>query len=236
MKKTTLPIVILLTVTVNFNGMAQNKSNGTTKEFTASLMQDSCSFTTTGHNTYFILQPGYQLTLEGIEKNDTTLLIITVLNETKNIGGVETRIVEENESVNGKTVEISRNFFAFCKQTGTVFYFGEEVDIYKNSKIINHDGAWAAEGNNKAGIGLPGLFLLGSRYYQEIAPGIAMDRAEIISINEMLQTPAGKYTNVLKIEETTQLEPKDISYKFYAPGIGLIKDGELQLKKYGFIK
>ena len=236
MKKTTLPIVILLTVTVNFNGMAQNKSKGTAKEFTVSLMQDSCSFTTTGRNTYFILQPGYQLTLEGIEKNDTTLLIITVLNETKKIGGVETRIVEENESVNGKTVEISRNFFAFCKQTGSVFYFGEEVDMYKNGKIINHDGAWAAEGNNKAGIGLPGLFLLGSRYYQEIAPGIAMDRAEIISINEMLETPAGKYTNVLKIEETTPLEPKDISYKFYAPGIGLIKDGALLLKKYGFIK
>ena len=236
MKKIALVIIMLLTVIVNFNCVAQNKSKGIAKEFTAMLMQDSCSFTTTGRNTYFILEPGYQLTLEGIEKNDTTVLIITVLNETKKIGTIETRVVEENESVNGKTVEISRNFFAFCKQTGSVFYFGEEVDIYKNGKIINHDGAWAAEGNNKAGIGLPGLFLLGSRYYQEIAPGIAMDRAEIISINEMLETPAGKYTNVLKIEETTPLEPKDISYKFYAPGIGLIKDGALLLKKYGFIK
>ena len=216
--------------------MAQNKSKGKAKEYTASLMQDSCSFTTSGRNTYFILEPGYQLILEGIEKNDTTLLIITVLNETKKIGGVQTRIVEENESVNGKTVEISRNFFAFCKQTGSIFYFGEEVDLYKNGKIINHDGAWIAEGDNKAGIGLPGLFLLGSKYYQEIAPAIAMDRAEIISINEMLETPAGKYTHVLKIEETTPLEPKDISYKFYAPGVGLIKDDKFILKKYGFVK
>ena len=63
-----------------------------------------------------------------------------------------------------------------------------------------------------------------------------MDRAEIISINETLGTPAGKYTTVLKIEETTPLEPKDKSYKLYAPGIGLIKDGDLLLKKYGFIK
>lgn len=234
MKKVILSITILLTAIVNFNGLAQSKSKA--KEFTASLMQDSCSFTTTGRNTYFILESGYQLTLIGIEKNDTTVLVITVLKETKKIGGVETRIVEENESVNGKTVEISRNFFAFCKQTSSIYYFGEEVDIFKNGKVISHDGAWTAEGNNKAGIALPGLILLGSRYYQEIAPGIAMDRAEIISINEIMETPAGKFANVLRTEETTLLEPKDISYKLYAPGVGLIQDDKLVLKKYGFVK
>lgn len=237
MKNVILSVTIsLFIITGNNNCVAQNKSKATVKEFTKSLMQESCSFTTTGRNTYFILEPGYQLVLEGIEKNDTTLLVITVLNETKKMGGVETRIVEENESVNGKTVEISRNFFALCKQTSSIFYFGEEVDIYKDGKIISHDGAWIVEGNNKAGIGLPGIFLLGSRYYQEVAPGIAMDRAEIISINETLETPAGKYTTVLKIAETTPLEPKDISYKLYASGIGLIRDGDLLLKKYGFIK
>ena len=61
-------------------------------------------------------------------------------------------------------------------------------------------------------------------------------RSEIISISETLETPAGKYSNVLKIEETTALEPKDISYKLYAAGIGLIKDGDLVLKKYGYKK
>lgn len=236
MKIVILLINILLTAIVNLNGVAQNNNKGTAKEFTASLMQDSCSFMTTGRNSYFILETGYQLVLEGIERNDTSRLVITVLNETKKIGGVETRIVEENESVNRKTVEISRNFFAFCKQTSSVYYFGEEVDIYKNGNIVNHEGAWIAEGKNKAGIALPGLVLLGSRYYQEIAPGIAMDRAEIISMSEMLETPAGKYNNVLKIVETSPLEPKDISYKLYAPGIGLIKDENLLLKKYGFIK
>lgn len=236
MKKVTLSIIILLTAIVNFNGMAQSNLKRAAKEFTASLMQDSCSFIPTGRNSYFILETGYQLVLEAIEHHDTTRLIVTVLNETKKIGGVETRIVEENESINGKTVEISRNFFAFCKQTGSIYYFGEEVDIYKNGKVISHDGAWTAEGNNKAGIAVPGVVLLGSRYYQEIAPGIAMDRAEIINLSETLETPAGKYTNVLKIEETTPLEPKNISYKFYARGIGLIKDDNLVLKKYGFIK
>ena len=149
---------------------------------------------------------------------------------------METRVVEENESLNGKTIEISRNFFAFCKQTGTVFYFGEEVDVYKDGKIINHEGAWMAEGKNKAGVMMPGLILAGSRFYNEIAPGIAMDRAEIISVNEIINTTAGNFSNCLKIEETTPLEPKAKEYKLYAPGIGLVKDGQLLLTKYGYIK
>ena len=231
MKKiATFCILILLTCA---NVLAQNKTSS--KQFTQSFMQDSCSFETTGRNPYFILEPGYQLVLEGMEGKDKIKLVITVLNETKKIGNIETRIVEENESANGNTVEISRNYFAFCKQSNSVFYFGEEVDMYKNDKIINHEGAWAAEGNNKAGVLMPGIILLGSRFYNEIAPGVAMDRVEIISVTETLQTPAGIFINCLKTEETSPLEPKAKEYKVFAPGIGLIKDGGLLLTKYGFI-
>ncbi|MBE0638919.1 MAG: hypothetical protein IH598_10400 [Bacteroidales bacterium] len=206
------------------------------KEYTESFDLDSCTFKTTGKNMYFVLEPGFQLTLQGVDGKDSIKLIITVLNETKKIGNIETRIVEENETVNGKTVEISRNYFAFCVQTSSVFYFGEEVDIYKDGKIVSHDGAWVAEGKNKAGIGMPGLILLGSRYYQEIAPGIAMDRAEIISTSEILKTPAGEFINCLKTEETNAIKPKEKEYKIYGQGIGLLKDEELLLVKYGYMK
>ena len=91
---------------------------------------------------YFILEPGFQLILQGIDGKDTAKLVITVLNETKKVGNVETRIVEENESVNGMTIEISRNYFAFCVQTSSIFYFGEDVDIFKGRKVVSHDGAW----------------------------------------------------------------------------------------------
>ena len=232
MKKVATLCLVILSLCVN--SLAQNKPTG--KQFTESFMQDSCSFQTTGRNNFFILEPGYQLVLEGIEGKDKIKLVITVLNETKKIGNIETRIVEENETANGKTVEISRNFFAFCKQTGSVFYFGEEVDMYKEGKIINHEGAWIAEENNKAGIMMPGIVLLGARFYNEIAPGVAMDRVEIISLKDTLQTPTGTFFNCLKTEETTPLEPKVKEYKLFTPGIGLIKDGDLLLTKYGFVK
>ena len=72
--------------------------------------------TSTGRNPYFVLEPGYQLTLEaGAER-----LVVTVLDETKVVNGVETRIVEERETKGGAVVEVSRNFFAISRRTNSV--------------------------------------------------------------------------------------------------------------------
>ena len=231
MKQYSILFVLLLAVVTSVAGQTNNRDQN--RKFTDSLMQETCSFETTGRNQYFILEPGYQLTLEDKAGGR---LVITVLKDTKKIGNVDTRVVEENETKNGKTVEISRNFFAFCRQTSSVYYFGEEVDIYKDGKIANHEGAWIAGGKNKAGIFSPGLVLLGARFYTEIAPGVAMDRMEVVSMSETKTTPAGTFSNCLKIEETTDLDAKDKEFKFFAPGIGIIQDGDLLLTKYGFVK
>jgi len=73
--------------------------------------------------------------------------------------------------------------------------------------------------------------LLGARYFQEIAPEVAMDRAEITSLTEVVETPAGTFKKCLKTRETTPLEPDAEEFKWYAPGIGLIQDGVLKLKR-----
>jgi len=202
-------------------------------DFTAEMMQDKCTFETTGENTYFVLKPGYQLTLEDSKGGR---LVITVLYETKKIGSTETRVVEESESSNGKTVEISRNYFAYCKENSGIYYFGEQTDIYKDGKVVAHEGSWEATGNNKAGLAMPGLPLLGARYYQEIAPGVAMDRAEVMSTSETLQTHAGEFSKCLRTLETTPIERNEKEYKIYAPGIGLIKDEDMVLKNFGLIE
>lgn len=217
-------------------GISGSYSQNNKKQFTESFRQENYTFSSSGKNEYFILEPGYQIILEGTEDKELVQLIITVLNETKKVGNIETRIVEEKESANGKLKEVSKNYFALCRETGSIFYFGEDVDMYNDGKIINHEGSWLAEGKNKAGLVIPGICLLGSRYYQEMAPDLAMDRAEIISISEVFKTAAGNFTNCLKTEETTPLNPKEKSFKIYAPGVGLIKDGNLLVVKYGFVK
>jgi hypothetical protein len=180
----------------------------------------------TGRNPYFVLEPGYQLVLEG----GTVRLTITVLDATRTIAGVETRVVEERETDKGNVVEVSRNYFAISKRTNSVFYFGEDVDIYKNGVVANHEGAWlAGTGGAQFGLMMPGEALLKARYYQEIAPKVAMDRAEILSLTASVPTPAGAFSPCLEIEETTPLEPRARETKYYARGIGLVQDGALKL-------
>jgi hypothetical protein len=195
------------------------------------------NFISTGINDYFILKPGYQLTLQGKADGKDLELIITVLDETKIVDGVETRIVEERESKAGKLIEVSYNYFALDKTSNNIYYFGETVDIYKHDKIVSHEGAWESGKNGaKFGLMIPGKINIGKKFYQEIAPEVAMDRAEIISNSETLETPARKFERCLKIEETTPLEPGVKGYKIYGSGVGLIKDGSLSLIKYGFKK
>jgi hypothetical protein len=184
----------------------------------------------TGRNPYFVLEPGYQLTLE----DGKDRLVVTVMNETKTIDGVETRIVEERESSGAALVEVSRNYYAISTRSNSVFYFGEEVDEYKDGKIASHGGAWLAGVKGATyGLMMPGQPLIKARYYQEIAPKVAMDRAEILSLSVTMKTQAGEFANVLKTEETSPLEPLVHEAKYYARGIGLIQDGGMKLVKYG---
>ena len=186
-----------------------------------------------GENRYFVLEPGYQLTLEGKEDGKPAQLVITVLAETILVGGVRTRVVEERETIGGQLAEVSRNFFAIHPQTKDVFYFGEDVDIYKNGKVVNHEGAWRHGVHNaRFGLMMPGTPTVGHRYYQELAPGIAMDRAEIVSLADTSSTPAGTFTGCLKTRETTPLEILAREYKVYAPGIGIVEDGALKLASH----
>jgi hypothetical protein len=207
-----------------------SQETGDRDDWTTDFMIEKGELVPTGRNPYFILEPGFVLHLEGGGEH----LTITVLNETKMVDGVLTRVVEERETKNGELVEVSRNFFAISKRTNSVFYFGEEVDIYENGKVVKHEGAWLA-GTDKAKFGLmtPGLPLLKARFYQEIAPGKAMDRAEIVSMHETISTPAGDFKNCLKVEETTPLEPDEKEHKYYAAGVGLVQEGSLKLVKYG---
>lgn len=205
-------------------------SNGWTDNFDLS----TCTWSSTGKNDFFILEPGYKQILEGNEEDKPVRLEITVLNETMKIGNVETRVVEERESNDGELEEVSRNYFAICNPSNDVYYFGEAVDMYEDGKVDHHEGEWVAEtAGAKAGLFMPAKPVIGDRFYQEIAPQVAMDRVEVISNSTSLKTPAGAFHDCLKTEETTPLEPGVKEYKIYAKGIGIIQDGDLILKRYG---
>jgi hypothetical protein len=179
----------------------------------------------TGANPLIPIQPGRVLKLT--DGKDS--LTVTILPETSTIDGVKCGVLEERETKNGKLIEVSRNFFATDPATNDVYYFGEDVDNYKDGKIVDHESGWhAGEKGAKFGLMIPGKPKAGDKFYQEIAPKIAMDRVEIVSTDDTVKTPAGTFQHCVHLKETTPLEA-DVSHKYFAPGIGVIKDDEFEL-------
>ncbi|MGH7830366.1 MAG: hypothetical protein ACREP8_09335 [Candidatus Binatia bacterium] len=210
-------------------------------QFTSEFRFKECEeFETVGVNPYFILKPGYRLVLKGTEDGEKIRAVITVLSQTEKvyvpgIGTVRTRVVEEKEWVDGELVELSRNFFAICDETNDVVYFGEDVFIFNPDGSISHEGEWRAGVDGALpGIIMPGTFLLGSRYFQEIAPGVALDRAEHVKMGFNVKVPAGSFKDCVKVHETSPLDPDAESKKIYCPGVGLVIDDVLKLVKFGF--
>lgn len=186
---------------------------------------NKAALASTGDNNYLPIQPGKVLKLA----HGKDRLTVSILPGTKTVDGVSAGVLEEREEKNGRLIEVSHNYFATDPGSGDVYYFGEDVDNYKDGKISNHESAWlAGEKGARFGLMMPGKPQKGNKFYQEIAPKVALDRVEIVSVDETVKTPAGVFEHCVHLRETTPLE-SDVSHKYYAPGIGMIKDDEFEL-------
>jgi DUF3108-like len=173
----------------------------------------------------------------GVENGGVSAgLVSEVLPNTITVAGVEVLVLEERAYEDGELVEVALDFFA-QHSDGTVWYFGERVDNYENGKFVDHGGTWlAGRSGNEPGIIMPASPVVNQEYDQENAPGVAEDHAKVISTDESVSTPAGNFTGCLKTEETTPLEPEIKDFKWYCPGVGMVRDeaidGYIELTSY----
>jgi len=231
MRNTTLTAVLLALAGCS-SPSATTDASPPSGEFVDAFHVDAADWSSTGKNPYFVLEPGYVLELEGDEHGKDVRLVVTVTDETKVVDGVETRVVEERESEDGEIVEISRNYYAFSTKDNGVYYFGEDVDEYEDGKVAKHGGSWhAGENGARFGLMMPGAPAVGMRWYQELAPGVAMDRSEVVSLAEPLDVD-GAVVNCLRTKETSAVE-KGTEFKCYAPLVGLVRDGPCKLVRHG---
>jgi hypothetical protein len=213
-------------------------------EFTDEFPVEECGFTPFGGNAFFSLMPGRRTYFNNAacvaagECEDREDLVITVTRDVKKVWidddrerrPVWTRVIVEEEKENNELKEISRNYFAMCVPSRDVYYFGEDVDIYEDGRVVSHEGAWLAGRHGaEPGIIMPeSAFILGQRYYQEVAPGVALDRAEHVATDLEIDLQAGNFDDCVEVTETTPLEPDSESTKVYCPGVGLVVDNELE--------
>ena len=223
-------------------------------EFTTDFRLEDCKFQNKGSNPYFILRPGYRLVLEtpqGAEEREKS--VETVLADTKwiNLDGrmIKTRVLEErafewdDEENDWVNVEISLNWFAICNKTNAVYYFGEwsrdcpdGFDENDECEDESNEGSWEAGIDGaRPGLMMAGTPLLGAKYFQEIAPPDAVDRGEIVAMGLDIDVPAGDWSGCINILDTNPAEGAcgDEDSKIFCPGVGLVRDQELELVEYG---
>lgn len=209
-----------------------------------SLCAPTRNFTLTINNTYFPLPVGQRWVYQGKEKGETIGLRITVDGTAPFVFGsrtINTRVVEELEWVdadgdgrvdgNENLIEVSQNYFAQTTQ-GTACYFGEHVDIYENGVVVSNEGSWRADAaGNAPGIFMPASPQEGMAFQQENAPGVAEDQAAITKTGRTVTVPAGTFQNAIVVRDFNPLDGSR-GTKVYAPNVGLVVDGPLDLIRY----
>jgi hypothetical protein len=143
----------------------------------------------------------------------------------KTVDGIECVVIKFTAWLNGQLSEEADDWYA-QDTSGTVWYFGEYVNNYdSNGQLINHDGSWEAGVDGaKPGIIMPANPTPGMQYREEYYFNEAEDQAEIVNVGLMVSIPYGNFTNVLETRNWSELEPDIVEQKFYAPGIGVIRE------------
>lgn len=146
--------------------------------------------------------------------------------------GVQTTARRDLAFEDDLIVEDTIDYFA-QDSAGNVWYFGEDVTNFEyddegNLIGTNDDGSWRAGVNDALpGFAMPADLTLGFSYFQEFAPNDdAVDEAVTGAILDDVVIGIGAFDDVLKVLETTSLEPGVREAKFYAPGVGLIMEWE----------
>jgi hypothetical protein len=193
------------------------------------------TFTADVNNLFFPLPNGRVVVFTGKDQGQTISVRMTVKG-TFLVGSVTTRILEEFEwsDTNGDGVqnpgepdiEVSQNYFAQTTTlapgtAGTVCYFGEDV--------VPPAGSWrASDSGNFPGIFMPANPTVGQTFQQEGAPLIAEDTAKVVH-RGAAKVGGCTFPVTVRLQETNPIDGGK-GFKTYAQGIGMIRDGALDIR------
>ena len=191
----------------------------------AEALPDPAEFATGVDNPYWPLVPGTKWIYESRTGDGTERIEVLVLEETRTIAGIDCTVVRDTVSIDGELVEDTYDWYAQDKD-GNVWYMGEDSKEYEGGQVASTADSWEA-GVDGA---LPGIKVWGephvggAPYYQEVYEGEAEDLGRDIAADGTASVPFGEYTDVLVVEEWNKLAPQSVELKYYAVGVGTVKE------------
>ena len=194
----------------------------------ASAGPDPADFTSPVPNAYFPIEPGTVSIYRGREGKDRLRERLTITDETKVIQGVATTVVNDVVYANGLLAEKTVDWYANDNE-GNVWYFGEETATYdEHGNVISTEGSWEAGVDGAvAGTIMPADPMPTDAYRQEFYQGHAEDQAWIVERGVTVDVAYGKLDDAVRSFEWTRLEPGVVSGKFYAPGLGIVREWDV---------
>ncbi|HYZ33832.1 MAG TPA: hypothetical protein VE684_16305 [Crenalkalicoccus sp.] len=181
-------------------------------------------------NRWMALTPGKQLILEGHTIEDRKRVphrvVYTVTDLVKVINGIPVVLVHDMDFSNGQLEEQELTFFA-QDDDGAVWHLGQIRETYDEAEFVGGK-AWMVghlEGA-KAGIMMPADPREGTPSYSEgfaPPPFNWTDRGRVRRVGERTTVPAGRFENVLLIEEWDAEAIGGSQFKYYAEGVGFVR-------------
>ena len=180
-------------------------------------------------NPYFPLVPGTVTRLRGTDSGEHLHERVTVTHRTRMIQGVRTRVVRDVLfRADGSVAEKTHDWYA-DDSGGNVWYFGERTATYdERGHVESREGSWEAGVDGaRAGLIMPADPHPTDAYRQELYRGRAEDQAWVVQGNAVVRTPMRRFRHAVRSLEWSRLEPGVVSVKFYARGVGIVREKDL---------
>lgn len=179
-------------------------------------------------NLYHPLKPGTQWVYGG-----TTLVggrevphgvIVTITDVIREIDGVETVAMLSESTDSGEIAQAGMDYMALDSE-GNVWILGGYTEDYEGGQYTNTEDAWLGEGKEQSvGVLVPGVVQKDTpRWFIAGAPGEAGSIGEPVDTDASACVEFDCFDGVHIIMEGEVGAP-DNEHKFYAPGVGVVKN------------
>jgi hypothetical protein len=185
---------------------------------------DPADFTTQIDNPYWPMIPGSHWVYREVENGEVQRVDVTVTDQTRQIAGIEARVVHDLVTKNGEKLEDTYDWYAQDKD-GNLWYLGEDTKEYENGKVKTTEGSWEAGVDGAlAGVVVPAKPTQGLAYREEFYKGHAEDGAEVLNVDSQVQVPFGRYRDAVLTRNFSTIEPTVEEMKLYAKGVGPVME------------
>jgi hypothetical protein len=176
-------------------------------------------FTAEVTNPYFPARPGMVWVYRGVQDRRRLRDVVRVTAHVEIVDGVRCATVRDKVYLDGRLAEDTRDWLSQDAR-GTVWYFGEATaELDRHGRVRSTEGSWRAGVHGaRQGIVMPRDPRAGQVFQQEYLAGQAEDRFRVLA-----SIPAAVET-----EEWTPLEPGVLDGKWYARGVGMIREQTLK--------